>query len=384
MKITVTGTRCEYQKILKNKLRTARVVLSVLGVTDVGFAKEPATATSEAPVGFTDTTEPYSTGWEIVLDNDALVSTTRDKDYTAGIAVVLGGSRVTNYRFSLDPTLSWINRLTRMDRKLRQTRSNHVMQFGLMLFTPEIDAAGRPVSGDRPFANLLFLENSQFLIDEKADRAYQSSLTVGILGSKVGEVVQNAVHRLGGFSVAGGYGKQISDGGELTARYAVSRQSLLLSGFTSRGNTFELKYRVEGDIGYITEGSATLAARWGRVGNSWWSFAPSRSNYLPQPIRISRDNFRGSGGRDFFLWSAITLRARAYNAFLQGQFRDSEVTFSGDELNHILGELSVGLNRRFGDVIDVGLALHYQTSEIKRGTGSRNIRWGGLTISKSF
>ncbi len=359
-------------------------VLSALGVTDAGFAKEPATATSEAPVGFTDTTEPYSTGWEIVLDNDALVSTTRDKDYTAGIAVALGGSRVTNYRFSLDPTLSWINRLTRMDRKLGQTASNHVMQFGLMLFTPEIDAEDRPVPGDRPFANLLFLENSQFLIDEKADRAYQSSLTVGILGSKVGEVVQNAVHRLGGFSVAGGYGKQISDGGELTARYAVSRQSLLLSGFTSRGNTFELKYRVEGDIGYITEGSATLAARWGRVGNSWWSFAPSRSNYLPQPIRISRDNFRGSGGRDFFLWSAITLRAKVYNAFLQGQFRDSEVTFSGDELNHILGELSVGLNRRFGDVIDVGLALHYQTSEIKRGTGSRNIRWGSLTINKSF
>ncbi|MCH8242567.1 MAG: hypothetical protein IH897_08155 [Planctomycetes bacterium] len=60
------------------------------------------------------------------------------------------------------------------------------------------------------------------------------------------------------------------------------------------------------------------------------------------------------------------------------------MTFSGGELNHILGEISVGLNRRFGDAGDVGLALHYQTNEIKRGTGARNIRWGGLTIRKSF
>ena len=258
------------------------------------------------------------------------------------------------------------------------------MQFGLMLFTPEIDSTGDIRPGDRPFANLLFMQNAQFWVADSGDRAYQSSLTVGILGSGIGEAVQNAVHRAGDFSGQGDYGQQISDGGELTARYAVSRQSLLSSTSTSPSKSFELKYSIEGDIGYLTQGSATLAARWGRTESPWWSFAPTRSNYLPQPIPYARGNSPGSSARDFFLWSAITARARAYNAFLQGQFRDSELTFSAGELNHILGELAVGVTKQFGNAVDVSLSLHYQTNEIKDGIGSRNIRWGGLTINKSF
>ena len=207
---------------------------------------------------------------------------------------------------------------------------------------------------------------------------------MGILGSNAGEVVQTAIHHASGNTTASGYDSQISDGGELTVQYAVSMQSLLLSNSVGDDNTFDLKYRVEGDIGYITEGSVTLAARWGQVESPWWSYAPTRSNYLPQPIPGSRDNFREPGGRDFFLWSAFTLRARAYNAFLQGQFRDNEFSLSGGELNHILGELSIGLNRRFGNAVNVSLALHYQTNEIKHDSSSRDIRWGGLTIHKSF
>ena len=347
---------------------------------------EPETSESapKAPVFIEDPAEPFSTGWAIVLDNDALVSGSRDEDYTGGFAVALGGSRITKFRFSLDPALTWINKKLHLDDGRQRTTLDHLMQFGLVLFTPDLDEAGGPKFDERPFANLLFLENSQFRTDASKNRAYQTTLSVGILGSGVGEIVQNAIHHAGGTTKASAYGYQISDGGELTARYAVSMQSLLQSSFTGRGNTLELKYRVEGDIGYITEGSATLAARWGQIESPWWSFAPTRSNYLPQPIPGSRDNFRGPGGRDFFVWSAITMRARAYNAFLQGQIRDSEITFSGGELNHMLGELSIGLNRRFGNAVNVGLALHYQTNEIKHYNGSRKIRWGGLTIHKSF
>ncbi len=348
--------------------------------------EEPETSepAPEAPAFFEDLAEPFSTGWAIVLDNDALVSGSRDEDYTGGFAVALGGSRVTKYRFSLDPALAWINKKLHLDGGRQRATLNHLMQFGLVLFTPDLDEAGGPKFDERPFANLLFLENSQFRTDASKNRAYQTTLSVGILGSGVGEIVQNAIHHAVGITNASDYGYQISDGVELTARYAVSMQSLLKSSFTGRGNTLELKYRVEGDIGYITEGSATLAARWGHVESPWWSFAPTRSNYLPQPIPASRGNFRETGGRDFFLWSAITIRARAYNAFLQGQVRDSEITYSGGELNHILGELSIGLNRRFGNAVNVSLALHYQTNEIKHHNGSTKVRWGGLTIQKSF
>lgn len=331
-----------------------------------------------------DNSEPYSTGWGVILDNDAGISSSSDRDYTAGVAVTLGGSRTAEYRFSLDPILSRLNRFANVDRQFPQTSTKHLMQIGLMLFTPELDYTGTPRAGDRPFANLLFIENSQFGIDAGGKRAYQSTLAVGILGTNIGEAIQNGVHRLGNFSNTGEYGNQISDGGELTARYAVSRQSLLLSRSTTRGNDIQLKYSVEGDIGFLTEGSATLAARWGRFERPWWTFAPSRSKYLPQATPGSKDRFRPSSSGDFYLWGAITVRARAYNAFLQGQFRDSDVTFSGSQLNHVLGEVSIGVSRRFGNAVEVGLAAHYQTNEIKRGAGARNVRWGGLSIYRYF
>ena len=351
---------------------------------EVQSAESTAESTNKTTTVFTHIAEPVSTGWDVAIDNDALPGSSNDRDYTGGVAVAFGGSRVADYLFSLNPILSGLNRLTRVDNKFPQTSSRHLMQVGLILFTPEIDGTGVPASDDRPFANLLFLENSQFSTNVAGDRAYQSTLTLGILGSAVGEAVQNAVHRLGDLSVTGGYGNQISDGGELTARYAIVRQSLLLSGFTKRGKMIDLKYSVEGDIGYLTEASVTLAARWGQAASPWWRFAPSRSNYLPQSLPMPRDRFQAPGRDNFFLWSAITVRARAYNAFLQGQFRDSEVTFSGNELNHILGEVSIGLNKGFGNTFDVSLSLHYQSNEIKNGTGSRNIRWAGLSIQRSF
>ena len=328
--------------------------------------------------------EPQSTKWGVVVDNDALISATRDKDYTGGIAVNLSGRRIENYRVSLNPALSWLNRLVHVDDARLSRPRSHLMQFGLMLFTPAIDSTGEVTPGDRPFANLLFVSNSQFWLDDSKDRAYQSSLTVGILGSAIGEAAQNAVHRVGDFSSQGDYGQQISDGGELTARYALSRQSLLLSRYTSSSKSFELKYLIEGDVGYLTQGSATLAARWGRTESPWWSFAPARSNYLPLSVPYALGKAPGSKGRDFFFWGAITARARAYNAFLQGQFKDSEVTYSSGELNYILGEFSVGVTKQFGDAVAASFSFHYQTKEVKDGIGSRNIQWGGLTINKSF
>ena len=262
--------------------------------------------------------------------------------------------------------------------------TNHLIQFGLIVFSPDNIAADGPISDDRPFASLAFLENSQFYVDESANRAYQTTHTLGILGSGLGEALQNTIHRLGGNDTANGYDYAISHGGEPTARYAVSQQSLLMSGVNGEGTAFELKYSLQGNIGYITEGSVSIAARWGRIASPWWGFAPSRSNYLPQLIPLSRHDFRPSETRELYFWSAFTLHTRAYNAFLQGQFRDSVVTFPGSALNHVIGDLSIGLTARLGNSVNVSYAFHYQTNEIKHGIGARDIRWGSLAISRSF
>lgn len=367
-------------------LHNACCLLIGLGFfNSVMAATEPATEGMDAAVSVSmQQAEPENTRWGMVFDNDALISATRDKDYTSGVAVNLSGKRVADYRVSLDPALTWMNKLLHVDGAGTSRQRRHLLQFGLMLFTPEIDSTGEINPGDRPFANLIFMSNAQFRVNDSGNRAYQSSLTLGMLGTGVGEAAQNAVHRAGGFSGKGEYGQQISNGGELTARYALSRQALLLSRFSDSGNSFELKYIVEGDVGYLTQGSATLAARWGRVESPWWSFAPSRSNYLPQQLPYAQGTSSASNRRDFFLWGAVTARARVYNVFLQGQFRNSELTFSSGELNHVLGELAVGATKQFGNTVGINLSVHFQTKEIKAGFGSRSTQWGSLTITKSF
>lgn len=369
-----------------NKVQISCLMIAAIGLSDAGVAQQPNAVgpVFEVPIVGTRKTEADYEGWTLIVDNDLFASDGKDQDYSGGIGVSLHGYKAATLPFSLDPALSWINKRLDIYGRLESITPKHMLQFGLLTFTPEDLETSTPVFDDRPYANLLFLENSQFHLDASANRAYQTTLTLGILGSNAAETIQNSIHRVSDGIEPTGYGYQISNGGELTARYAVARQSLLLSGSSDRGRTFDLKYGLEGDIGYLTEGSVTLAARWGRISSPWWSFATSRSNYLPQAVPKSISVSPGGGGREFYFWGALTMRARAYNAFLQGQFRDSAVTFSTDELNHGIAELSIGLTVSFSNSLTADYALHYQTKEIKHGVGARTPLWGGVTISRHF
>ncbi|MCP4769762.1 MAG: lipid A deacylase LpxR family protein [Gammaproteobacteria bacterium] len=78
------------------------------------------------------------------------------------------------------------------------------------------------------------------------------------------------------------------------------------------------------------------------------------------------------------------MKARAYNVFLQGQFKDSEVTYDSDELNHGIVEAWVGYTVALKGGYSFTYSIRGHTSELKHGTGDRNVVWGGLLITKSF
>ena len=46
--------------------------------------------------------EPENTGWSIQLDNDAFHGSSRDQDYTGGLAITFSGRRVLDYRISVN------------------------------------------------------------------------------------------------------------------------------------------------------------------------------------------------------------------------------------------------------------------------------------------
>ncbi|MDT8453446.1 MAG: DUF2219 family protein, partial [Gammaproteobacteria bacterium] len=76
-------------------------------------------------------------------------------------------------------------------------------------------------------------------------------------------------------------------------------------------------------------------------------------------------------------------KLRVYNAILQGQFRDSAVTFSDDDLERFTAEFSTGVVWEFSDGYRLSLFYRHRTPAMK-SPSAREPRWGGLTISKSF
>lgn len=158
-----------------------------------------------------------------------------------------------------------------------------------------------------------------------------------MLGTQLGAEIQDSIHELSGSDNANGWDHQISDGGEPTFQYSVSRQTLLGSGLLDNEIDYELKYSLSSSIGYITEANASVSTRWGHINTPWWSFTPENADYAYRPAPVV-GTLKGKHKPELYLWGGAKLRARAYNAFLQGQLRDSEVTYSSSELNPLIFE----------------------------------------------
>jgi hypothetical protein len=328
--------------------------------------------------------EPYNTGWEVAIDNDAFSLLSRDADYTGGIAVSLYGYRASQYPIAVDHLLHGIDDLVGIGRLYRynDTIQNHGLTIGLASFTPSDILRPDPIYDDRPYASLLYLTSSQQTVSPSRQNVHQTSLSIGIFGLRLTEEIQNSVHGILGDSKAAGWRNQISDGGELTARYTVTAHRLIYSNYHSSRVAFELKRTAEASIGYVIDGGMGFSWRWGRLNTPWWATNLSQSEYLnaAAPVVLG-------GGRkvrnEYYLWGGASFRYRIYNAVLQGQFRDSVVTLAGDQLNRALGEVWLGATREYATGLRVGVAIRARTPELTT-TAFRNPVWGSVLLSKSF
>src|SRR5690606_33649485 len=188
-------------------------------------------------------------GWTLHLDNDLFAFADEDRDYTAGISVTLGGREAAGPR-ALSRALDWIDRKTSFGAAVRDGETARSFEAGVLLFTPQDLKAEEPLYDDRPYANLAYLSSSRLTHRASSPIAYQSSLTVGVLGMPWVEHLHRAVHVAFGSREPRGYAHQISEGGEPTARYAVSRYRLLEHGLY-RDRPYHLRLGLSGSIGYL-------------------------------------------------------------------------------------------------------------------------------------
>jgi hypothetical protein len=115
-----------------------------------------------------------------------------------------------------------------------------------------------------------------------------------------------------------------------------------------------------------------------------WSSLPAASEYAGQPP-IGMSEPAGAARRIEVLFDAgVKVRARAYNAFLQGQFRDSAVQFSTADLNHVLLEAWLGVTTALNDRLSVSYTVRRQTEELQAGRGAREFTWAGIGVAQQF
>ncbi len=338
-----------------------------------------AHAVSEA--NLTGQQEKYNSGSLINLDNDILANS--DRDYTGGFALTLSGRRAQEYLISLEGVRNWLDDLLRID-KLYAGQPHvqlHSVQYGIMVFTPKDIISSAPVFDDRPYGSLWYLSNTELTVTPASNRAYLSTLTVGLLGLKATEYIQEALHSITPSDVANGWDNQISSGGEPTLMYTLSAQDNHIDTINST-TRHEIKTAYEANIGFSTDINASFSWRWGRINTPWWSFNPQHSEYiqLGAPV-VSGSKLADSS--ELYIWAGTTAKYRFYSSLLQGQFRDSVVKFSNDEVEKLLFQFWLGATWELSRDIRGSIFYRASTEEFK-SPNAHKPAWGGLIISKAF
>src|SRR5688572_23143184 len=310
----------------------------------------------------------------VQIDNDLFAGDNKDRDYTGGMSITISGERARDGLLSLDPLL---RRLDNLSDDNQEADVYYARQIGLLAFTPGNTLVAEVQPDDRPYASLLFLSNGRVRVDADDRGAWTSSLTIGVLGLSVSESLHSAVHELVGSERPRGYDHQISAGGEPTARYTLARQNLWIA---DPSGLVDVKTTVQGSVGFLTETSASISLRAGRFNSPWWGFAPELTDYMAAPV--PSESYRG--GRELYVFAGARVKARAYNAFLQGQFRHSDVRYAGDEIEPLLAEAWIGVVTQLLDQTQLSYALHYQTAELRDGPASRDALWGAVQLTHAF
>lgn len=300
-------------------------------------------------------------GVGIYIDQDMFVPfSNEDRDYTMGFAVEFFWAKDKGI-YPLDGAVKTIGKWL----GIKDADKNIVYSFmlGVLAYTPDDLSDSQPIYNDRPYSSLIYLSNKRVRTDGK--NALAAEVLVGIIGSKIPGEIQSGFHSIyrDAFDKAPtedpvepmGWQHQISDGGELTLRLRLTN-SRLQEAF-SIPKRFDLATTMGLSLGFQTNVNLGLSMRAGKLRSDYWSLP-----YDP----VNRGNFLPSDAKDeWYFWTAFNARFVAYDALLQGQYRDSNVTFNYDELEHVVYDGGIGLT------------LGFETSQL---TFSANMKSADLKI----
>lgn len=386
------------------------------GAPPPGGAADPRDPWGEtsgaAPVATTEVEPRRWSGAAFFLEEDAFnVSQKSDRNYTGGGAFQLSGRWVREAR--LTRPLDALDHLFGVDALARRlfglpapggaiplgnvgpVVKGYTFTFGLTAFTPRNLRVSTPIPDDRPYASLDYVSVSRSYASDRAGLAMSSDATLGVLGRHDGHWIQKTIHA----SMRGakgcssddpacgppdpkGWDNQISEGGELTARYSVWLEKRLSSlALWGRALSYDLKLTGKGELGYYTAASFGGAVRFGHIESPFWSYDTAPMQGANQAlVAAERRRDLGALGFELYAWAGLRGRFTAYNALLQGQLRKSAVAFSGDELERFQYDYEAGLTAAFRNVSVAWAAFMGRSPEISVGQVRHHV-WSSFYLA---
>jgi hypothetical protein len=314
----------------------------------------------------------------IYLDDDLLSGFAEDSDYTGGAALTFAGeiprdvSPVGDSAASSPRLREW---LSSMDRLLGISSNSYryEIEIGGAAFTPADIITAEPVTNDRPYAGLVYVAGT-LIQDEDAYRSAVTSLAVGVLGSELVPHAQHTVHRWMGSDQPNGWRHQISDGGEATLRLMHERRwASDVRSFA--GERVQWVYLAGAGVGFLTDINAGVAVRIGDFSTARWDIHASPTGLSSRAVSGVADP------GDRFFYGALSARVPLYNALLQGQFRDSDVTVPSADRRRFVPDATLG----YVMGLPKGRNLHYfiraQLSDVRLAERSDTLVYGGVSLS---
>jgi hypothetical protein len=316
----------------------------------------------------------------IQIDNDLFSGQQRDRDYSFGIALAFSTPQTNSLLSAVDSLRKNLDELLPRSSAhgspvLRST------QLGLIAMTPTNLTMSEAQPGDRPYANLMFLTTAQIEVPDRPNRAHYSSLTLGMLGLEIGESLQKGVHRIFGAQEPQGWDHQVSDGGEPTLRFVRAEQWLLGSDDSPGTNDRETKLTLSGSVGFLTEASAAVSMRFGRIRSPWWTFNPELADYISAPL--AQPVVTTTNRDEIYAFFGTRLKARAYNALLQGQFRSSDVRVASSDIARFQVEAWAGIASTWSHW-RLSYTLRVASSEYSREPAAHPLIWASVNAERAF
>ena len=313
-------------------------------------------------------------GVGIYIDQDLFIPfTNEDRDYTMGVAFEFFWSKKKGL-YLMDGLVreagEWLG-IDKSDKNIVYS-----VMLGTLAYTPDDLSDTQPIFDDRPYSSLIYLSNKRVRADD--EDALAAEVAIGVLGTGLSRDFQSQFHEwYRDYDNSDepvepmGWDNQISDGGELTLRVRVSH-SRLYPGFSIPGR-FDLSSTTGLSLGFQTNASFSGAIRFGSIKSPFWSlpFDPvNRGNFLPSKATS-----------EWYFWTALRAHLVGYDALLQGQFRDSVVTYSSDEIERLVYDGAFGFTWGFSNS-QFTFSANTKTSELKHT--DRKQTWGSVNYIYHF